>query len=172
MKNTDVKGTITKIVKKIRLYGQWMVDDLSYEELNWIPPESNARTIQSYFRHIINAEIYWLKHLGDESFTYEPRTVEFRQLQETYQKLGQYLKSKINNAEEAELEIRTPSYEGNELQNPGTFSWIVLRTSLHAIHHFGQISHIRYSMDKPPNPDLQKVTWGETMDIIAKAMLI
>ncbi len=172
MKHTNVQEIISEIVKKIRLYGQWMVSDLNEDELNWIPPKSNARTIQSYFRHIINAEIYWLKHLGDESFSYEPRSVEFPKLQKTYEKLGNYFTSKMNDAKEGELEIRTPVFNGNELQKPGSFSWIVLRTSLHAIHHFGQIAHIRYSMDKPPNPDLRKVTWGETMDIIAKAMLM
>jgi uncharacterized damage-inducible protein DinB len=172
MENKNVKGIISEIVDKLRLYGQWMIDGLNDRELSWIPPDSNARTIQSYFRHIINAEIYWLKHLGDESFSYEPRSVEFSVLQETYKKLGNYLTTRINEIEEEELTIRTPIFEGNELQTPGSFSWIVLRTSLHAIHHFGQISHIRYSLDNPPNPDSRTVTWGETMDIIAKAMLI
>ena len=172
MNNANVKGIISKIVEKIRLYGQWMVDDLSEDEITWVPPDSSARTIQSYFRHIVNAEIYWLKHLGDESFSYEPRSAVFKTLQETYKNLGEYLKSKLDSAEEEELVIRTPIFDKNELQKPGSLSWVILRTSLHAIHHFGQVAHIRYSMDKPPDPDLRKVTWGETMDIIAKAMLI
>ena len=70
------------------------------------------------------------------------------------------------------MAIRLPSYDNEKLVKPGNFTWLVLRTSLHAIHHFGQIAHIRYSLNNPPNKEERKVTWGEAMDVIVKAMLI
>ncbi len=172
MKVEDVKLQIIEIIKVLRIYGHWMLEDLTKEELLWRPDNTNARTIHSFFRHIINAEIYWLKHLNDDTFSYEPKTSEFQELITTFDKLGEYFINTIETTEESGLTFRTPKYEGETLIDPGTISWVVLRTSLHAIHHFGQIAHIRYSMEKPPNLETRKISWGGAMDIIVKAMLL
>ena len=172
MKAQDIKQQIVEIIKGLRTYGHWMLEDLSTTELLWNPENTNASTIKNLFRHIINAEIYWLKHLNDETFQYEQKTAEFQKLLETYSLLEKYLITSIQNSQDKDLEFRTPKYEGEELKSPGSISWVILRTSLHSVHHFGQVAHIRHSMEKPPNPETRKISWGEAMDIIVKAMLL
>ena len=171
MEATDIRSNIIEIIQKLRIYGHWMLDNLTPLELTWLPKDTNAQTITDYFRHIINAEIFWLKHLGDTKFKYEPESEEFTKLLQTYKQLENYLIDRITNTSDSELAIRLPVYENDKLLKPGNFSWLVLRTSLHAIHHFGQIAHIRYSLNNPPNKETRKVTWGEAMDVILKAML-
>ncbi|MHA1995038.1 MAG: DinB family protein [Candidatus Hodarchaeales archaeon] len=172
MKSQEIRHQIVEIITGLRTYGHWMLEDLTREELLWKPENTSARTIQSYLRHIINAEIFWLKHLEDETYNYESKTSEFQKLLETYTQLANHFITNIQNCDESQLKFHTPKYEGEELKTPGTMSWVVLRTSLHAIHHFGQIAALRYSMEKPPNKENQKITWGEAMDIVVKAMLL
>ena len=162
---------IIEIVQKLRSYGHWMLSDLTPLELNWIPPKTEAQTINQYFRHIINAEIFWLKHINDETFEYEPELSDFQTLNKTYDKLEDYLIKRIKNTSEDDLHVQLPVYENDKLVRSGNFSWLVLRTSLHAIHHFGQIAHIRYSIHNPPDRNKRTVSWGEAMDVIVKAMM-
>lgn len=171
METPEIRSKITEIIQKLRLYGHWMLDGLSPSELSWSPQDSDAKTITQYFRHIINAEIFWLKHLGDTNFEYESESKEFHDLLQKYNQLEKYLITKIRNASKVELATHLPIYENDLLVKQGSLGWVVLRTSLHAIHHFGQIAHIRNSLDKPPNKETRKVNWGEAMDVIAKAML-
>ncbi len=172
MKQQEIKDQIIEIIQGLRVYGHWMLEDLTKEEILWQPDNTNARTIQSFLRHIVNAEVFWLKHLSDETFSYEPKSINFQKLLQTYDKLENHFITCIQNANDTDLEFHTPKYEGEVLVSPGTISWVILRTSLHSIHHFGQIAHIRYSMEKPPNKETQKISWGEAMDIVVKAMLL
>lgn len=169
MEKAEIQSKIIEIIEKLRLYGLWMFEDLSSSDLTWTP-NGDAKTIAHYFRHIVNAEIYWLKHLGDTTYEYEPESQKFKKLLEIYTQLGEYLIEKIK--AEGNLAIRLPIYENDSLVQVGNLSWVILRTSLHSIHHFGQIAHIRYSLNKPPNKETRKVTWGEAMDVIVKAMLL
>ena len=73
MREQKIKQQIVEIIKVLRTYGHWMLEDLIKEDFLWQPEKTNARTIQSLFRHIINAEIFWLKHLEDETYLYEPK---------------------------------------------------------------------------------------------------
>lgn len=172
METHEIRSKIIEIIQKLRLYGHWMLTDLNQTELSWSPKDADAQTITQYFRHIVNAEIYWLKHLGDNSFEYEPKSVEFSILLKKYIELEKYLITKVGEISEAELAIRLPIFDNDSLVKQGSLGWVVLRTSLHAIHHFGQVAHIRYSLKNPPNIEKRKVTWGEAMDVIVKAMLI
>jgi len=167
-----IQSKIIEIIQKLRLYGHWMLDGLSSSELSWSPENADAQTISQYFRHVINAEIYWLKHLGDTTFEYEPESKEFQDLLQKYNQLEKYLITKISNASELELATHLPIYDNDLLVKNGSLGWVVLRTSLHAIHHFGQISHIRHSLNNPPNIETRKITWGEAMDVIAQTMLL
>ena len=172
MREQKIKQQIVEIIKVLRTYGHWMLEDLIKEDLLWQPEKTNARTIQSFFRHIINAEIFWLKHLKDETYSYEQKSSEFQKLLLTFDELEKHFITCIQNSKDSDLEFHTPKYEGEELMTPGTLSWVILRTSLHAVHHFGQIAYIRYSIDKPPNKETREISWGGTMDIIVKAMLL
>ena len=172
MESSSIQTKIIEIIQKLRLYGYWMLHGLTPLELGWSPNNTDAQTITDYFRHIINAEIFWLKHIGDTTFKYESESEDFDKFLKTYEELENYLIGKIRNMSDAELAIRLPKYENDKLIKSGNFSWLVLRTSLHAIHHFGQIAHIRYSLNNPPKKETRKVTWGEAMDVILKAMLL
>jgi uncharacterized damage-inducible protein DinB len=171
MESEEVRQHLIEIVKILRRYDKWMLQGLSLEELEWKPRSGNARTIKSLFRHILNAEIYWLKHLGDNFFSYQSKDKSMQELFETFNELESYLISLISSVSPENLKIRNPIYDNDDLKAAGSLAWMILRTSLHAVHHFGQISHIRFSMDKPPDPNLKEVTWGEAMDVITKAML-
>ncbi len=172
MNSENTKQQLIEIVKTLRMYDHWMLEGLSQKEFEWKPVGGRARTIKSLFRHILNAEIYWLKHLGDNSYSYESKTESIDHLFEAFNKIEQHLISLLSNASDDDLMIKNPKFNGDKLQIPGSLAWIVLRTSLHAVHHFGQIAHIRFSMEKPPNPEERKVTWGEAMDVITKVMLL
>lgn len=152
------------MILMLRQYGNHLLDGLTPDELVWRPEGTRGRTIKSYFRHMINAEIYWLKSLEDHSFDYLPKEAEFGELLTTYNNLENHLAQSLDNSTEEQLKARVPLFEDDELQKKGTLTWMILRTSLHAIHHFGQISHIRYSIENPPlkNPDVP--TWGKIMD--------
>ncbi len=171
METSEIQSKIIEIIQKLRLYGNWMLDGLSSSELNWVPQDTDAQTIAQHFRHIINAEIFWLKHLGDTTFEYEPESAKFHKLLQNYKHLEEYLITRINITSEVELAIRLPIFENDSLVKQGSLGWVVIRTSLHAIHHLAQIAHIRHSLNNPPNIETRKVTWGEAMDVIAKAML-
>ncbi len=73
-----------RIVKALRTYGMWLIEDLTLDELEWRPPESNTRTISSYFRHIINAEIYWLQQLGVEEYTILPKAISIDEMKKRF----------------------------------------------------------------------------------------
>lgn len=163
IKNT-FKDRLKEIIPLIRDYACHMLSELSTSELLWRPDGTKGRTIQSYFRHMINAEIYWLKSLEDHFFDYLPKEAEFSELLTTYNNLESHLAQSLDNSTEEQLKVRVPFFEDDILQKKGTLAWMIMRTSLHAIHHFGQISHIRYSIENPPlkNPDVP--TWGKIMD--------
>ena len=171
MEIKEVKQHLIEIVKILRKYNHWMLNGLTLEELEWKPRGGNARTIKSLFRHVLNAEIYWLKHWGDNFFSYQSKERSMQELYETFNELETYLISLISNASAENLKIRNPIFDNEELKTPGSLAWMILRTSLHAVHHFGQISHIRFSMGNPPDPNSREITWGEAMDVITKALL-
>ena len=171
MDQEQKKAQLVEIVKTLRIYEKWMLEGLVQEDYEWRPSGGSGRTIQSLVRHIINAEIYWLKHLGDDTYNYLSRKNTINDMSLTFKELEHHLISLLNNASDDDLKITNPIFDDDKLETPGSLAWMVIRTSLHAVHHFGQIAHIRFSMEKPPDPEERKVSWGEAMDVIAKAML-
>jgi uncharacterized damage-inducible protein DinB len=152
------------IILMLRKYGNHLLDGLTQDELLWRPEGTRGRTIQSYFLHMINAEIYWLRSLEDHSFDYLPKEAVFSELLKTYNRLKDHLLQSLDNTPEEEVKVKMPIFEGDTLQKKGTLAWMIMRTSLHAIHHFGQISHIRYSIENPPLKNTDVPTWGKIMD--------
>ncbi len=153
---------LEEIVGTIRAYGDQLLEGLTLDEITWRPERTRARTIQSYLRHIVNAEIYWLKTLGDEMFDYLSKNTSFNKIRDIYKKLEGHLTQLIANAKNTDLILRTPIFKENKLQQKGTLAWMVERTSLHAIHHFAQVAHIRYSLERPP--EIKLIAWGKVMD--------
>ncbi|MHA2225406.1 MAG: DinB family protein [Candidatus Hodarchaeales archaeon] len=162
MENNSYQGRLVAIINIIREYGHRILEGLTKEELLWRPEGTKARTIQSYFRHIINAEIYWLKKLDDEKFFFMQKDTSFNDLLSVYGQIEHYLIQLIEKISEDDLVPKKPVFKGKEQQQKGNLTWMVERTSLHAIHHFGQISHIRYCLENPP-PD-SPPTWGQVID--------
>ncbi len=144
----------------------WLIEDLNSEDLQWKPPESNSRTIISYFRHIINAEIYWLKQLGIEDFSFIENSAPIEKIKNHFKLLEKFLIDHLEKTPNNEIGIIVPEITNGKIEKMGSLVWLILRTSLHAVHHFGQISHIRYTIGKPPNPETQRISWGQVMDLI------
>ncbi|MFX0086152.1 MAG: DinB family protein [Candidatus Hodarchaeota archaeon] len=167
MNETSFRNRLKEIIGMIRRYGNRMLDGLTAEELIWRPEGTRGRTIQSYFRHMINAEIYWLRSLEDNSFDYMPKSASFNDLFEIFTQLESHLIDSVENAPEEQLVLRIPIFDGEKIIMKGTLAWMIMRTSLHAIHHFGQISHIRYSFENPPLETKDDLSWGKIMDTIS-----
>ncbi len=164
MNKTSFRNRLKEIIIMIRRYGNRMIDGLTADELLWCPKGTRGRTIQSYFRHIINAEIYWLRTLEDNSFDYKSKSADFNELVEVFTQLETHLLDSVENAPEEQLALRIPIFDGEKIKKKGTLAWMIMRTSLHAIHHFGQISHIRYSFENPPPEIKDDLSWGRIMD--------
>ena len=75
----------------------------------------------------------------------------------------------IEEADDEDLNLRRPEWDGEGYQNlkrRGTLAWKIYRTSMHAIHHFGQIAYIRFSLENPPTNQIDGKSdpWGYIMD--------
>ncbi|UCG02951.1 MAG: DinB family protein [Candidatus Heimdallarchaeota archaeon] len=162
MENTTYQQRLKELVQIIRTYGYRQLEGLTLDELTWRPEGTRARTIQSYLRHIVNAEVYWLKTLGDDTFDYLFKEASFTEIMDRYKQLEVHITGLIDIAAKDEIIPRKPAFKEDNLQKPGTLAWMVERTSLHAIHHFAQVAYIRYSLEKPPSSE--SIKWGEVMD--------
>jgi len=171
------KENLKTVIRTLRTYGNRMMENLSSEDLFWIPEKTNARTIHSYFRHIINAEIFWLKMLDEEIFNYIDKSVLINEMTDIYNRLGQYLIDLVDNCSDSELLIQTPIFVKKEIAEKGTLAWLIERTSLHALHHFAQIAYIRYARNNPPaseplpSASEKFVSWGDAMDTLIFSFL-
>ena len=171
------KENLKTIIRTLRTYGNRMMENLSSQDLLWIPEKTNARTINSYFRHIISAEIFWLKMYDDKSFDYFDKSTSIIEMTSIYNQLGQYLVDLVDNCSDSELIIQTPKFEKKEIVLKGTLAWLIERTSLHAIHHFAQIAYIRFARDNPPASEPlpsapeKYVSWGDVMDTLIFSFL-
>jgi len=169
MVRKTTKKELTGVVKTIRLYGNRMLEGLKENETTWIPENTKGRSIESYLRHLLNSEVYWYAMIKDGSFEYFSRKIGFDDLVNSFKKHESKIYELIDNADDEDLELRIPEREGENSQKfrrKGTLAWMIYRTSMHAVHHFGQIAYIRFSLENPPadkidgHPD----HWGYIMD--------
>ncbi|MHA1519652.1 MAG: DinB family protein [Promethearchaeota archaeon] len=152
------------IVRLMRNYGRRILDGLQPEQLNWVLPESKGKPIIYYFAHIMNAEIYWLIHLGDHTFDYVGKDATFEDGLKLYDRLQDYLVSKISESDSNEdFQLRHPEIDGKEIVVRGSLGWMIWRTSMHALHHFAQIAFIRHTLGYPPEKG-DEFEWGRVMD--------
>ncbi|MFX1277768.1 MAG: DinB family protein [Promethearchaeota archaeon] len=163
------KNELTEVVKTIRLYGNRMLEGLKENEVIWVPENTKGRSIESYLRHLLNSEAYWYKMIKDESFDYVSKDIVFDDLVKKFKKHEPMILELIENAEDEDLRLRTPEWEGEnyqKLKRRGTLAWKIYRTSMHAIHHFGQIAYIRFSLENPPADKINGHSdpWGYIMD--------
>ncbi|MFX0173914.1 MAG: DinB family protein [Candidatus Hodarchaeota archaeon] len=160
MSQNIFRNQLIELVNHIRAYGMRMLEGLSANEMAWFPEGTRGRTISSYLRHIINAELYWLKQLGYQEIPdYLPKESSNDELMKNYRSLSTFICDLIGNASEEDL-IPHISPEKR------TLAWMVWRTSLHAIHHFAQVAYIRYTIENPPNAKSIDSSWGDTIDIL------
>jgi uncharacterized damage-inducible protein DinB len=152
---------LKELVTTLRTYGRKMLNGLTSSESSWVPEGTKGRSIKSYLRHIVNAELYWLNHLGYDTPDYLSREMSFNEILENYNQCELLIKNYLDQATVEELKPRTPSDSGG-----ATIAWAVWRTSLHSIHHFAQIAYLRYTLENPPDPKSVDAQWGEIMDKI------
>lgn len=169
MVRKTTKKELSKVVKVIRLYGNRMLEGLKENEVAWIPENTKGRSIESYLRHLLNSEVYWYKMIKDESFDYSSSKIGFEDLVNSFKKHESRILELIENSDEEELSLRIPEWEGENFHNlrrRGTLAWKIYRTSMHAVHHFGQIAYIRFSLENPPvdKIDGHSDPWGYVMD--------
>ena len=111
--------------------------------------------------------------MGDASFKYFGK-IPFKELVDSFQRYSEMIIKLIDKAGIDDLNIKNPIFEDNtnkKLIQKGTIAWAVWRTSMHAIHHFGQCAYIRYALGNPPSEKLSGVennmnVWGSVMDQI------
>ena len=169
MVRKTTKKELTEVVKTIRLYGNRMLEGLKEKEITWTPENTKGRSIESYLRHLLNSEVYWYKMIKDESFEYFSKNITFDDLTNGFKKHEPKILELIDNADEEDLALRIPEWEGENYQKlglRGTLAWKIYRTSMHAVHHFGQIAYIRFSLENPPanKIDGNSDPWGYIMD--------
>ena len=169
MVRKTTKKELTEVVKIIRLYGNRMLEGLKEGEVTWIPDNTKGRSIESYLRHLLNAESYWYNMIKDDSYEIFSKGIGFDDLVNSFKKHESTILALIENAEDDDFNLRTPEWDGEnyqKLKRRGTLAWKIYRTSMHAVHHFGQIAYIRFSLENPPaekidgHPD----PWGYIMD--------
>ena len=169
MVRKTTKKELTEVVKTIRLYGNRMLEGLNEKEVTWIPENTKGRSIESYLRHLLNSEVYWYTTIKDGSFEQFSRKIGFDELSNSFKNHESKILDLIDNADNEDLELRIPEFKGDNFQNlrrKGTLAWMIYRTSMHAIHHFGQIAYIRFSLKNPPvdKIDGHSDPWGYIMD--------
>ena len=169
MVRKTTKKELTEVVKTIRLYGNRMLEGLKETEITWIPENTKGRSIESYLRHLLNSEVYWYTTIKDGLFESFSRKNGFNDLKSSFKKHESKILELIDIADDEALDLRIPEREGENFQKfrrKGTLAWIIYRTSMHAIHHFGQIAYIRFSLENPPADkiDGHSDPWGYIMD--------
>lgn len=163
MKTT--KSVLSSLVTLLRTYGHRLLAGLKDEEIHWLPTQTQGRSIHSYFLHLVNAEIYWLKEFGFSPSEYLGKDTPFDELLQSYNDLENYLIQTIQELPNDQLEIITPIKNGDTITRYGTFEWMIWRTSFHAIHHLAQIAYLRFTQGNPP-PDDPETSWSKIMDQI------
>ncbi|MFX1259357.1 MAG: hypothetical protein ACFFAN_15995, partial [Promethearchaeota archaeon] len=111
MVGKTTKKELKEVVKTIRLYGNRMLEGLKDKEATWIPENTKARSIESYLRHILNAEAYWYKMIKDELFEYFSRKISFDDLVNNFKKHESIILELIDNADNDDLNLRIPEWE-------------------------------------------------------------
>ncbi|MFX0117244.1 MAG: DinB family protein, partial [Candidatus Hodarchaeota archaeon] len=135
--------------KTLRAYAYHTFEDLTSEEANWCPANTKARTIQSYVRHLVNTEIYWLRALEETHFHYLPREAPFKAIIDSYKALEAHYLDLLKAAALDDLTIIPTKYgKDDQVQKRGTLAWTLLRVALHAFGHISHINHIRYSLGR------------------------
>lgn len=169
MVRKTTKKELIEVVKTIRLYGNRMLEGLNENEVIWIPENTKGRSIESYLRHLLNSEVYWYTTIKDGSFEPFSRKIGFDDLSDSFKKHESKILELIDAADDEALELRIPEFKGDNFQNlrrKGTLAWIIYRTTMHAVHHFGQIAYIRFSLENPPAEKINGHSdpWGYVMD--------
>ena len=169
MVRKTTKKELTEVVKTIRLYGNRMLEGLKENDITWVPENTKGISIESYLRHLLNSEAYWYKMIKDESFEYFSKISSFDDLINGFKDYELKIHDLIDNVDDEDLEIRLPEWDGEnyqKLKRRGTLAWKIYRTSMHAVHHFGQIAYIRFSLENPPAEkiDGHSDPWGYIMD--------
>ena len=174
MVKKTTKKSLKSLIETIRMYGNRLLEGLTEAQIKWIPENTKGRSINSYLKHLLNSETYWYNLMGDDSFKYFGKNVTFKELVENFQRYSEMIINLIEKAGSEDLIIKKPIFKDNTYQKliqKGTIAWVVWRTSMHAVHHFGQCAYIRYALGNPPSKKLpgfedQSNPWGYVMDRI------
>lgn len=172
----DFKIYLLDMYKTIHQYGSTFLSGLKPEIYNWTPTNTKARSISSYFRHMVNTEIYWLYGLKSHDIPYIQKDMPFEEMIVKYKDMEQIYTRMLDEGTEEDLEIRETIYDDKsngtnlEIKQHGTLAWTIFRISLHAYGHMSQMTHILFTLgawgEGHPNYD-SEAWWIMTEKIIA-----
>lgn len=172
MKN-EFRNQLVDIYSNVHQYVYHTLSDVKPESYNWTPPNTKARSIASYFRHLVNAEIYWLQAIQTNAIPYITKNDSFDDMINKYKSIEQIYNQLLQEAQDKDLEIIETKYKddnsGNstEIVQRGTLAWTVLRISIHALGHMSQITYILYALGVRGKEDPEYNWWNMTEKLIA-----
>lgn len=133
MNDQDFRNQLIEIYKGFHGYTKALLSNLDEKVYNWKPAESNSRTIYSYFRHMVNTEIYWLHALKIHKIPYFSKDLSLNELIEHFGHLEGIYTKLIQDSDLKEFEIIPTSYEIDKksgeiisITQNGTVAWTVL----------------------------------------------
>jgi hypothetical protein len=179
MTKEDFKNQLLEIYTTFHGYcNNLLSDKVEPDVYNWTPPETKGRSILSYFRHIVNTEIYWLYALQKHNIQFATKDTSIDEMLQIYRNMEEVYSKMIKEASEKDLEIKetkiTTKKETNAIivNQSGTLAWTVLRISLHAFGHLSQVTYILYSLGVRGKEDEKYNWWNMTESIINLGKLI
>lgn len=155
----EFSDQLKEIYTEMHAYAKHLLTDLKPEVYTWKPEGVRARSIESYFRHLVNSEEYWLYALKKQKLSYLLKEATYQDMLQKFDDLEKVYVELLTNSSTKDLEIRPTIYiEKNkglelEIKQEGSLSWSVLRITLHALEHLGQITAIMYSLEARGDPD-------------------
>ena len=183
MINSEFKNQILDIYNYSHQYTYHILSDLNEDTVNWVPNNTKGRSIYSYFRHLVNVEIWWLYAFGKPDIWYveEKDKVSFNNLIGKYKRLEKIYNQLVNDASEKDMEILETKMEDNysefvhskdstyevKIAQRGTVAWTTIRISLHCLGHISQMTYILncLGIHKEKHPDYN--WWNMTEKFIA-----
>lgn len=174
----QISSQLLDIYSEMHAYSNHLLTGLKPEVYKWKPEGVRARSIESYFRHLVNSEEYWLYALKKQKLTYLMKDATFDDMLKKFADSEKTYVELLKKATAKDLEIRPTKYiEKNkglelEISQEGTLAWTVLRIVLHALEHLGQITAILYSLEARGEQDSVHNWMNFTEKIIDMAKLV
>ena len=167
------KEKLVEIYSIVHQYSYNLLSDLKPDVYSWTPLNTKGRSIVSYFRHLVNSEIYWLYAIKKHDIPYIMKDSTFEDMINKYKEMEKLYVGLLHEANNNDLKILETKYldKNNginmEIVQQGTLAWTVLRISLHALGHISQMTYILYALGVRGKEHPDYNWWNLTEKIIS-----